>query len=72
MSLAIGAANSLPDQPNPAPHAALELVCRDYGNASIRRDYAVSSPRVSGYCGRIWITVAGNLLRRLADRGGPA
>jgi uncharacterized protein (TIGR00288 family) len=39
-NLAIGAANSLPDQANPVPYAALELVCRDYGNASIRRAYA--------------------------------
>ncbi|MGW7530865.1 NYN domain-containing protein [Amycolatopsis sp. NPDC054798] len=39
-NLAIGAANSLPDQDNPVPYAALELVCRDYGNASIRRAYA--------------------------------
>ncbi|MFD9889739.1 NYN domain-containing protein [Amycolatopsis sp. NPDC059027] len=39
-NLAIGAANSLPDQTNPVPYAALELVCRDYGNASIRRAYA--------------------------------
>lgn len=39
-NLAIGAAMTLPDQANPVPYAALELVCRDYGNASIRRAYA--------------------------------
>ncbi|MFK0249711.1 NYN domain-containing protein [Amycolatopsis azurea] len=39
-NLAIGAANTLPDQVNPVPYAALEMVCRDYGNASIRRAYA--------------------------------
>ncbi|RSD16300.1 NYN domain-containing protein [Amycolatopsis eburnea] len=39
-NLAIGAANSLPDQANPVPYAALELVYRDYSNASIRRAYA--------------------------------
>ncbi|MFI5558535.1 NYN domain-containing protein [Amycolatopsis japonica] len=39
-NLAIGAANTLPGQANPVPYAALEMVCRDYGNASIRRAYA--------------------------------
>ncbi|MGH4019841.1 MAG: NYN domain-containing protein [Pseudonocardiaceae bacterium] len=39
-NLALGAAETLPGHANPVPAAALEVLCRDYGNASIRRAYA--------------------------------
>jgi uncharacterized LabA/DUF88 family protein len=39
-NLALGAGEDLPGQAEPIPYAALELLVRDYGNASIRRAYA--------------------------------
>ena len=39
-NLALGAEDTLPGRTNPVPYAALELLCRDYGNAAIRRAYA--------------------------------
>lgn len=39
-NLVIGAATSLPGQTNPVPYVAPLLVCREYGNPSIRRAYA--------------------------------
>jgi len=39
-NLALGAGESMPGQANPIPYKALELLCRDYGNATIRRAYA--------------------------------
>jgi uncharacterized LabA/DUF88 family protein len=39
-NLALGAGEDLPGQADPIPYAALELLVRDYGNASIRRAYA--------------------------------
>ncbi len=39
-NLALGAGENLPGQADPIPYKALELLCRDYGNASIRRAYA--------------------------------
>ena len=39
-NLAIGAGEVLPGQADPIPYKALELLCRDYGNTSIRRAYA--------------------------------
>src|ERR1700735_4229886 len=39
-NLALGAGEDLPGQADPIPYKALELLCRDYGNASIRRAYA--------------------------------
>jgi len=39
-NLVLGAAKELPDQANPAPYEALTRLCRDYGNASVRRAYA--------------------------------
>jgi len=39
-NLAIGAEETLPGYTNPVPYAALELCCRDFGNAAVRRAYA--------------------------------
>src|SRR5271170_717856 len=39
-NLALGAGEDLPGQADPIPYKALELLCRDYGNTSIRRAYA--------------------------------
>jgi uncharacterized LabA/DUF88 family protein len=39
-NLALGAGEDLPKQADPIPYKALELLCRDYGNATIRRAYA--------------------------------
>ena len=39
-NLALGAGESLPGQVDPIPFKALELLTRDYGNATIRRAYA--------------------------------
>jgi uncharacterized protein (TIGR00288 family) len=40
-NLVLGASASLlPGQDDPIPPAALELLCRDYGNATVRRAYA--------------------------------
>jgi uncharacterized LabA/DUF88 family protein len=39
-NLALGAGEDLPGQADPIPYKALELLVRDYGNASIRRAYA--------------------------------
>lgn len=39
-NLALGAGEDLPGQADPIPYAALELLVRDYGNATIRRAYA--------------------------------
>ena len=39
-NLAIGAEETLPGHTNPVPYAALELCCRDFGNAAVRRAYA--------------------------------
>jgi hypothetical protein len=36
-NLALGAGESLPGQADPIPFKALELLCRDYGNTTIRR-----------------------------------
>ena len=39
-NLAIGAGEVLPGTTDTIPYKALELLCRDYGNTSIRRAYA--------------------------------
>jgi uncharacterized LabA/DUF88 family protein len=39
-NLALGAGENLPGQADPIPFKALERLCRDYGNTSIRRAYA--------------------------------
>jgi uncharacterized LabA/DUF88 family protein len=39
-NLALGAGEDLPGQAEPIPYKALELLCRDYGNTTIRRAYA--------------------------------
>ena len=39
-NLAIGAGEVLPGQADTIPYKALELLCRDYGDTSIRRAYA--------------------------------
>jgi uncharacterized LabA/DUF88 family protein len=39
-NLALGAGEDLPGEAEPIPYKALELLTRDYGNASIRRAYA--------------------------------
>lgn len=39
-NLALGAGENMPGQADPIPYKALELLCRDYGNATIRRAYA--------------------------------
>jgi len=39
-NLALGAGEDLPGQADPIPYKALELLVRDYGNATIRRAYA--------------------------------
>lgn len=39
-NLVLGAGKGLPGQANPVPYAALTRLCRDYGNASVRRAYA--------------------------------
>src|SRR5260370_1436075 len=39
-NLAVGAGEDLPGEAEPIPYKALELLCRDYGNTSIRRAYA--------------------------------
>jgi hypothetical protein len=39
-NLALGAGEDLPGQADPIPYKALERLCRDYGNTSIRRAYA--------------------------------
>ena len=49
-NLALGAREDLPGQADPIPYKALELLVRDYGNASIRRAYADwSKPEFSRY-----------------------
>ncbi|GAA3118677.1 NYN domain-containing protein [Planomonospora alba] len=39
-NLAVGAKENLPPQADPVPFHALELLCRKYGNTSVRRAYA--------------------------------
>lgn len=39
-NLALGAGEDLPGESEPIPYKALERLCRDYGNTSIRRAYA--------------------------------
>jgi uncharacterized LabA/DUF88 family protein len=39
-NLAVGAGQDLPGESEPIPYKALERLCRDYGNTSIRRAYA--------------------------------
>jgi len=39
-NLALGAGENLPGRADPIPYKALEMLCRDYGNATIRRAYA--------------------------------
>ena len=39
-NLALGAGENLPGQADPIPYKALEMLCRDYGNTTIRRAYA--------------------------------
>jgi uncharacterized LabA/DUF88 family protein len=39
-NLALGAVHDLPGEADPIPYKALERLCRDYGNTSIRRAYA--------------------------------
>jgi NYN domain/OST-HTH/LOTUS domain len=39
-NLALGAGEDLPGEAEPIPYKALERLCRDYGNTSIRRAYA--------------------------------
>jgi NYN domain/OST-HTH/LOTUS domain len=39
-NLALGAGEDLPGEADPIPYKALELLCRDNGNTSIRRAYA--------------------------------
>jgi NYN domain/OST-HTH/LOTUS domain len=39
-NLALGAVQDLPGEAEPIPYKALERLCRDYGNTSIRRAYA--------------------------------
>jgi uncharacterized LabA/DUF88 family protein len=39
-NLALGAGQDLPGEADPIPYKALERLCRDYGNTSIRRAYA--------------------------------
>ena len=39
-NLVLGAVKELPDQANPAPYEAITRLCREYGNASVRRAYA--------------------------------
>jgi hypothetical protein len=39
-NLVIGVGKGLPGQANPVPYAALARLCRDFGNASVRRAYA--------------------------------
>jgi uncharacterized LabA/DUF88 family protein len=49
-NLALGAGEDLPGEADPIPYKALELLTRDYGNASIRRAYADwSRPEFSRY-----------------------
>src|SRR5258706_8561198 len=38
-NLALGAGEDLPGQAEPIPYKALELLCRDYGNTTVRRAY---------------------------------
>ncbi|MFC5379311.1 NYN domain-containing protein [Aquipuribacter nitratireducens] len=47
-NLAVGAHAALPGRENPVPYEALELLCRDYGDAVIRRAYADWSRPQSG------------------------
>jgi hypothetical protein len=39
-NLVCGAGRGLPGRANPVPYAAITRLCRDYGNAVIRRAYA--------------------------------
>lgn len=49
-NLVIGAEGTLPGHTNPVPYQALELLCRDYGNAAVRRAYADwSKPQFGKY-----------------------
>jgi uncharacterized LabA/DUF88 family protein len=49
-NLALGAGEDLPGEADPIPYKALELLCRDYGNTTIRRAYADwSKPEFSRY-----------------------
>lgn len=49
-NLVIGAEETLPGHANPVPYEALELLCRDYGNAAVRRAYADwSKPQFGKY-----------------------
>jgi uncharacterized LabA/DUF88 family protein len=47
-NLALGAGEDLPGETDPIPYKALERLCRDYGNTSIRRAYADWSRPESG------------------------
>lgn len=49
-NLVLGAGKGLPGQANPVPCAAITRLCRDYGNASVRRAYADwADPRFGKY-----------------------
>lgn len=49
-NLVIGAEGTLPGHTNPVPYEALELLCRDYGNAAVRKAYADwSKPQFGKY-----------------------
>jgi len=49
-NLVLGAGKGLPGQANPVPYAALARLCREYGNASVRRAYADwADPRFGRY-----------------------
>ncbi|MGY1708364.1 NYN domain-containing protein [Geodermatophilus sp. SYSU D00758] len=49
-NLVLGAEETLPGRTNPVPYKALELLCRDYGNAAVRRAYADwSKPQFGRY-----------------------
>lgn len=53
-NLVCGAGRGLPERTNPVPYAAITRLCRDYGNAVIRRAYADWANRSSGATSRTW------------------
>ena len=49
-NLACGAGRGLPGRANPVPYAAITRLCRDYGNALVRRAYADwANPQLGRY-----------------------
>ena len=63
-NLILGAGKGLPGQATPVPYAALARLCREYGNASVRRAYADwADPRSSAATRTTWRSTGWTLIQ---------